>query len=143
MKNLILLGFLLFGFSFFNTINAEENPRKMPRKEAKGKKTKPQLVAITVTGKISKAEIEGNKDQIGYILTSPAGNIVSLPDPQKLLNPKKNEEGDTPEPINLDDFLDVKVTIFGKGYTRQVKDGNKVSLKEIISIRKVIDGTDF
>lgn len=139
MKNLILLVFLIFGLTFFNTVNAEEKPRKMPKKEAKGKKTKPQLVALTVTGIISKTEIEENKDQTGYILTSPSGNIVTLPDPQKLMNPKKTAEGEAPEPINLDDFLDVKVTIFGKGFTRQAKDGNKVSLKEIISIQKVTE----
>lgn len=136
MKKLILLGFLFFGLIFISDLNAGEKPRKIPKKEKKAKNTKPQLVVLTVTGIIS--QNEENKDQVSYILTSPSGEIISLPTPDKLMNPKKGAEGVPPEAINLEDFKDVRVTIFGKGFAKQQKNGqNNVSIKEIISITKV------
>ena len=127
MKKLIIVGLFLFCLII---VNAEVKAGKDKRKRTKAK---PQLILLTVTGIISKSEEAGKDGKSIYILTSPSKNIVSLP---SLKISKKTKEGAAPV-INLNDFIDLRVTIVGKGYARLHKGKQKVSIKKIIGIRKV------
>lgn len=137
MKNILFLVLLIISLSFVASAWGKEKKRKNSRKKAKKTKivtkVKPVPGMFTVTGVVSKTVID---DKEIYILTSRSGDIVALPTPKA---PKKESVEDAPEAINITEYLNQRVSIFGKGFSRVVKNSlnPKVSIKEIINIRIV------
>lgn len=138
MKNFLLLGLLIIGLGLVDSAWAKEKKKRKPRKKKATKnkqvnKIKPIPGMFTVTGLVSKTVIN---DKEVYILTSRSGSIVNLPAPKE---PKKEPAEDAPEEINIAEYLEKRVTIFGKGFSRTVKNSPNpvVSIKEIINILEV------
>ena len=103
----------------------KEKKEKAPKPavEKKEKPAKPELAEVSVTGVISKnEEKKGEKSVVKYVLTDGQGNKITLPTPKK--------------DINLDEYIDVSVTVTGKGMKATKKDKEVVTIKEIVSIEK-------
>ncbi|MDD5678964.1 MAG: hypothetical protein PHW60_13405 [Kiritimatiellae bacterium] len=91
---------------------------------------RPALTDMTVTGKVTKAEMQmpdGNTVS-RYILTDSTGNTVMLPG--KHMGPG----GEQIASVNLQDYLNKDVTIVGKGFQIE-RDGNKMI--HIVVITKI------
>jgi len=94
---------------------------------AKPKPSAPVLQDMTLSGTISKEEKEvDGKPKATYTLTDAAGIKIKLPSLKK------------DQTINLDDFVNAKVTVVGQGTEKESSSGKKsISLKTITSIQKV------
>lgn len=146
MKNLIILGLIVFGVCFVNTLNVYAEDGDGPKKEKKAKKAKkeqPQMEEMTITGKITKAEKKGKGDKVSvaYTLTDAAGNKISLPTPKAPKKGKKEGEAPAAEAavINLEEFVDANVTLVGKGYSKEAKGKKRIYIKTIEKIEKAAE----
>lgn len=98
----------------------------------KAKKGEKALKEITLTGIITKVEKKrGEKTTVTYVLTDEAGTKVTLP------KPEAPEEGE--EAINLDEYVDAKVKLVGKGTERVRGKKKTIRLSRIVSIEKVVE----
>ncbi len=115
---------------------AQEDAPEPPAKEkkVKQKKPKPAMAEVSVTGTIAKQEKKGKNDKVTvkYVLTDGEGNKSRLPKPKK----GKGEDGAAAKAINLDDYLDVGVTVTGQGMTMERKGKKVVRFKNITSVTK-------
>jgi hypothetical protein len=102
---------------------------KGEKAEKKEKAPQPDLVDVTLTGKLSKKETTGKGDKkytFFYLETSDGQNVRLN---QTALGKKST--------IKLDDFVDANVTVRGKGYTKELKNKKKQTyVKEISAIEK-------
>lgn len=144
MKNLLILGLFVFGLCFVSNVYAEGDAPAEAKAEKKkrAKKPTPPLEEMTVTGTITKSESKkGEKVRVKYILTDDAGKKITLPKPRK---PKKKKgkaaEGEAaeaaPAALNLDDFVDAKVTVVGKGFMKEKKGKKTIFLKQVLKVTK-------
>lgn len=92
---------------------------------------KTELKDITLTGIITKVEKKTEeKTTVTYVLTDEKGNKINLPKP-KVIGVEKA--------INLDDYVDAKVKLVGKGMETQRGGERKiVTIIKIVSVEKVI-----
>lgn len=92
---------------------------------------KKELKDITLTGTITKVEKKiKEKTSVTYVLTDKDGNKVNLPKPKA-----KGEE----KAINLDDYVDAKVKLVGKGTETVRREKKTIRLSSIVSIEKVVE----
>jgi hypothetical protein len=89
---------------------------------------RPTLTDMTVTGKVTKAEIQMPDGNTGscYILTDSVSNTVMLPG--KHMGPG----GEQASSVNLEEYVDNNVTIVGKGFQME-RDGNKTTCLVVIT----------
>lgn len=101
--------------------------------EGKKREHKVALKDMSVTGVLSKVESkdkEGNL-RVSYVVTDDAGEKTRVPAPRA----KAGAEVAVADALNLDDFVDQKVTITGKGAERKGKNGEMhLSLMKVDSI---------
>lgn len=143
MRIVMISGLVLFGICFINPVFAGEDgdaPKDAPKKEKKAKKEHPPMEEMTISGTITKTEKKSKKGdvRVRYLLTDDAGNKIFLPTPRKPRK-KKGKKGEAaPEAatINFEDFVDAKVTVVGKGYTKEKKGKKYIHLKKIDKIDK-------
>lgn len=140
MRKLLYFSFIIFTLMLTDLCWAgDKKPRKKrkskPAKNKVQRKTKPVLEIFTVTGVVSKTVVN---DQEVYILTTPSGKIISLPAFKE--SGKEPAEG-VPEEIDIREYENKKVAIFGKGFSRLVEKSSqrKISIKKIINIRIVAE----
>ena len=102
---------------------------KPTAKADKVAKAKPDLVDLTLTGKISKKETTGKNEKkytYFYLETSDKQKIRLT---QKALGKKSK--------IKLDDFVNANVTVRGKGFTKELKNKEKRTyLQQISAVEK-------
>ncbi|MBT5379582.1 MAG: hypothetical protein HOL08_11065 [Opitutae bacterium] len=101
-------------------------------------KTKPELVAIELEGKIIKTETKGKNDQTYkyFYIEIAKGEKVRLTK-TALPKTKKNKDGKKTKPIILDELVGLNVKLTGKGYTKELKNKKKRTyVQTIVSIEK-------
>ena len=121
----------------FALVFAVDAANAEPKKKRGNKGKKQQLKEMTITGTVTKQEKKrGKKLQTTYVLTDDAGTKINLP------SPKGKKGKNAQEQINLDEYVDAKVKIVGKG--KEQKKGKKtvVNLRKILSIEKMENGDD-
>ena len=134
MKNTLLLPLIVFSMLFTGAFGADV---KKPD-EKKSAKAKPELVAIELAGKISKAETKGKNDRTYtyYYLETAEGEKVRLTK-TALPKAKKDKDGKKAASIKLDEFIGASVKLTGKGYTKELKNKKKRTyVKSINTITK-------
>ena len=90
---------------------------------------RPALTDMTVTGKVTKAEMQmpdGNT-VARYVLTDSTGNTVMLPGEH--MGPPGGEQASS---VNLEEYMNKNVTIVGKGFQME-QDGNKTTHLVVIT----------
>ncbi|MCX6991573.1 MAG: hypothetical protein NT011_00330 [Kiritimatiellaeota bacterium] len=98
---------------------------------------RPALTDMTVTGKVTKAEMQmpdGNTVAL-YVLSDSAGNTVILPG--KHMGPPGGEQTAS---VSLEEYENKNVTIVGKGFQME-RDGNKTTHLVVITKIDVVTTT--
>ena len=98
-----------------------------PKKARKAKKAKAavHLATLTLTGTIVK------NDKGSFMLTTDDGATLKLP------KPKARKKKDAPPAINLDEYVDTKVKLVGKGTEKGEGEKKKIALRTITHIDKL------
>ena len=106
----------------------EKVKKDNPKKKLTAKKAALDLVPLAFSGKVSKKETKGKDGKIYkyYSLTTEEGKAVRL---TKSALGKKSK-------VDLDDLVDVEVTIAGEGYESGTGKKKRVILKKIEKIEK-------
>ena len=99
-----------------------------PKKKLTAKKSAPEVGPLAFSGKVSKKETKGKDGKIYkyYSLITEEGKTVRL---TKSALGKKSK-------VDLDDLVDVEVTIAGEGYESGTGKKKRVILKKIEKIEK-------
>lgn len=92
-------------------------------------KKKAALRDVTLTGTITKTEKKrGENTTVTYVLINEDGTKATLP--------KSKAKGDE-EAINLEDYVDAKVKLVGKGIERGRGGKKRITIRTIVSVEEV------
>ena len=130
---------VLFSTVLCGQILAQDNgggKHKQTGERHKSDVQKPEVIDMTVSGKITKEDRAGNKGQTitQYVLTDAQGNKVMLPSGTMRKHSKGDAGAAQPAAFTLSDYVDKDVTITGKGYQSTKNDVKVTRIVEIVKI---------
>ncbi len=136
----VLVALALFAGEMPVVCAQDEGAAEEGEKKEKKKKKRPALKEITLVGTIAKQEKapkkEGGEPVVTYLIEVADGAAVKLP---KVKPPKKKagEDGEAPAAINLEEYVDAKVTLVGMGMEKKKGDKTITMIKKITSVEKI------